>query len=48
MLKKLLFFIVLYYLSMVSFQNASAEIIPLKKPDLSDEIKKEKISKYYK
>ena len=32
MLKKLLFFIVLYCLSMASFKIASAEIIPLKKP----------------
>ena len=32
MLKKLLFFIVLYCLSVGSFKIASAEIIPLKKP----------------
>ena len=32
MLKKLLFFIVLYCLYIASFKIASAEIIPLKKP----------------
>ena len=43
MLKKLLFFIVLYYLSMVSFQNASAEIVPLKKPIQTKEEKEKKL-----
>ena len=43
MLKKLLFFIVLSYLSMVSFQISSAEIIPLKKPLQTKEEKEKKL-----
>jgi len=43
MLKKLLFFIVLSYLSMVSFQIASAEIIPLQKPLQTKEEKEKKL-----
>ncbi len=43
MLKKLLFFIVLSYLSMVSFQIASTEIIPLKKPPQTKEEKEKKL-----
>ena len=43
MLKKLFFFIVLYCLSMVSFQIALAEIIPLKKPHLTKEETEKKL-----
>ncbi len=43
MLKKLLFFIVLSYLSMVSFHIASSEIIPLKKPLQTNEEKEKKL-----
>ncbi len=43
MLKKLLIFIVLSYVSAVSFQIASAEIIPLKKPLQTKEEKEKKL-----